>query len=80
MRADSVRAEVLRLVRQVPFQPFVLVMDNGDQVTIGRPENIAFDPEGLSSDFGAISNRARWFGAFEAVASVAATGPTSPLV
>jgi hypothetical protein len=71
MRAESVRAEVTRMVRQAPFRPFVLSMENGDRVPIGHPENIAFDPEGESPDFYVISGRVRLFGTFDAVSSVA---------
>jgi hypothetical protein len=71
MRAESIRAEILRMVRQAPFRPFVLSMENGDRVPIGHPENIAFDPEGQSLDFYVISGRVRLFGTFEAVTSVA---------
>ena len=48
MRADSIRSEVRRMVRQAPFRPFVLSMENGDRISIGHPENIAFDPENRS--------------------------------
>jgi hypothetical protein len=72
MRAESIRAEVIRMVRLAPFRPFVLSMENGDRVSIGHPENIAFDPEGQSPDFYVISGRVRLFGTFEAVTSVAA--------
>ena len=71
MRADAIRSEVLRMLRQVPFRPFVLSMENGDRVTIGHPENIAFEPEGGSPDFYVISGRIRLFGTFDAVSSVA---------
>ena len=71
MRADAIRTEVLRMLRQAPFRPFVLSMENGDRVPIGHPENIAFDPEGESPDFYVISGRIRLFGTFEAVTSVA---------
>ena len=71
MRADAIRNDVVRMLRQVPFRPFVLSMENGDQVTIGHPENIAFDPEGESPDFYVISGRIRLFGTFAAVSSVA---------
>ena len=71
MRADAIRSEVVRMVHQVPFRPFVLSMENGDRVTIGHPENIAFDPEGASPDFYVISGRIRLFGTFDAVSSVA---------
>ncbi len=71
MRADVIRAEVIRMVRRVPFRPFVLSMENGDRVTIGHPENIAFEPEGESEDFYVMSGGVRLFGAFDAVSSVA---------
>jgi hypothetical protein len=59
------------MLRQAPVRPFVLSMENGDRVTIGHPENIAFDPEGESSDFYVISGRIRRFGTFDAVSSAA---------
>lgn len=71
MRAESIRAEVVRMVRQAPFRPFVLSMENGDRVAIGHPENIAFEPEGESPDFYVISGRVRLFSTFEAVTNVA---------
>lgn len=49
------------MVRQAPFRAFVLSMENGDRVSIGNP----------ATDFYVISGRVRYFGSFEAVASVA---------
>lgn len=75
MRTEVVRAEVQRLLHQVPFRPFALSMENGDRIVIEHPENIAFDPaeddSGGSSDFYVISGRLRVFSTFEAVTSVA---------
>jgi hypothetical protein len=71
MRAESVRNEMIRMVRQSPFRRFVLSMENGDRVPIGHPENIAFDPEGKSPDFYVISGQVRLFSTFEAVTNVA---------
>ena len=71
MRADAIRNEVIRMVRQAPFRPFVLSMENGDRITIGHPENIAFEPEGESADFYVISGGVRLFGTFDAISSVA---------
>jgi hypothetical protein len=75
MRAEVIRAEVQRLLRQVPFQPFALSMENGDRVVVGHPENIAFDPAASgqdgSWDFYVISGALRVFSTFEAVTSVA---------
>ncbi|HQU44288.1 MAG TPA: hypothetical protein PK867_15825 [Pirellulales bacterium] len=71
MRADVIRAEVFRMVRQAPFRPFALSLENGDRVTIGHPENIAFEPEVESFDFYVIAGGVRLFGTFDAVSSVA---------
>jgi hypothetical protein len=73
---EAVRAEIQRLLYSVPFRPFALTMENGEQVVIGHPENIAFDPapaegSGGSDDFYVISNRLRLFSTFAAVTSVA---------
>jgi len=70
-----VRAEVQRLLHQVPFHPFALSTENGDRIVIEHPENILFDPaaddSGGSSDFYVISRRLRVFSTFEAVTSTA---------
>ena len=74
MRTKVIRTEIQRLLRQAPFRPFVLSLENGDRVTIEHPENIAFDPSvngSGSSDFYAISGSLRLFSSFEAVSSVA---------
>ena len=71
MRTQVVRSKVLRLLHQSPFRPFALSLENGDQVIIEHPENIAFDPaaEG-SADFYVISGRLRLFSTFEAITGV----------
>jgi hypothetical protein len=71
MRSESIRTEVSRMVRQAPFQTFVLNLENGDRVAIGHPENIAFVPEGKSMDFYVVTDSIRFFGTFDAVTSVA---------
>jgi hypothetical protein len=75
MRIDVLRAEVQRLLRQVPFRPFALNMENGDRIIIEHPENIAFDPGADGSpgspDFYVISGRLRVFGTFDALTSIA---------
>jgi len=76
MRTQVIRAEVQRLLWQVPFRPFLLILENGDRrIPIGHPENIAFDPgeegsEGGSQDFYVISGALRLFSTFEAVSNV----------
>jgi hypothetical protein len=75
MRTEVIRAEVQRLLRQTPFRSFVLSMENGDQIAIEHPENIAFDPGANGSDgsldFYVITNRLRMFSTFDAATSVA---------
>ncbi len=75
MRTEVVRAEVLRLLRQVPFRPFLLNLENGDHILVGHPENIALDPTANgtgkgSSDFYVLSGPLRFFGTFDAVTSI----------
>jgi len=76
MRATAVRAESERLLRQAPFHPFLITLEDGTRVPIEHPENIAFepggeDPENGSPDFYVIARRLRLFSTFEAVSSVA---------
>jgi hypothetical protein len=71
-RTDSIRSEIQRLIRSVPFHRFALSLENGDRALIEHPENIAFDPEpGGSEDFYVISGKLRLFSTFSAVSSVA---------
>jgi hypothetical protein len=70
-RTDSIRAEVQRLIRQVPFRRFVLSLENGERALIEHPENIAFEPAPDSSDeFYVISGKLRLFSTFGAVTGV----------
>jgi hypothetical protein len=76
VRTEVIRSEVQRLLHQVPFHPFILVLENGgDRVPIGHPENIAFDPGtgvgGGSRDFYVINGPMRLFSTFDAVSSIA---------
>jgi hypothetical protein len=75
MRTEVIRGEVLRLLRHVPFRPFVLNLETGDRITIGHPENIACDPTAngnkAASEFYVLAGSLRFFGTFDAVTSVA---------
>ncbi|MEX2140832.1 MAG: hypothetical protein WD894_16330 [Pirellulales bacterium] len=75
MRTEVVREETRRLLRQAPFRPFALNLENGDRVVVEHPENIAFDPGANgsrgSNEFYVISSKLRVFSTFEAVSSVA---------
>ena len=75
MRTETIRSEVLRLIRQIPFRPFALNMENDDRIILEHPENIAFDPPNNGSsgspDFYVIAEKLRIFSTFDAVSSVA---------
>jgi hypothetical protein len=63
-------------MHQVPFRPFLLMLENGDRIRLEHPENIAFDPGGNgpesgSADFYVISGDIRFYGTFDAVAGTA---------
>lgn len=72
--SQEIRAEVKCLVRAVPFQPFVLAMENGDRIVVEQPENIAFDPverpENRRDDFYVFSGTRRFGSTFSAVKEV----------
>jgi len=80
MRTEVIHTAIRALLRQVPFQPFVLNMENGDRIVIEHPENIAFDPGDNNpgekgtpprSKFSVVSRQVFFIGTFEAVTSVA---------
>ena len=80
MRAEAIRSEIARMVHQSPYRPFILSLENGDRVSLGHPENIAFDPAGESPDFYVISGPVRLFSTFEAVTNVATADSVAHLV
>jgi hypothetical protein len=43
MRTEVIRTEIQRLLRQAPFRPFALNLENEDRIVIEHLENIAFD-------------------------------------
>ena len=75
MRTEVIQTAIRDLLRQVPFQPFALNMENGDRIVIEHPENIAFDPGDNGaprrSNFSVISQHVVFFSSFDAVTSVA---------
>jgi hypothetical protein len=72
MEVELVRSELQRLVRQVPFRPFVITLMGGERAVIEHPENVAFDPRpGSSSDFYVLTGNLRLFSTFRAVSSLA---------
>ena len=72
-RTDTIRSEIHRLIRAVPFRRFVLILESGDRVTIEQQENIAFAPSAKdpgSDEFYVIIGRIRLFSTFNAVSSI----------
>ena len=53
-------------------------MENGVRLTLGHPENIAFDLEGESLDFGVISGHVRLFDAVSSVETFDLISNASP--
>jgi len=72
MRAELNRAEVLRLLNIRPFRPFVITLDNNQQLVVEHPENIAFDPTpGGRGDFYMLGAHLRCFSTFDAITMIA---------
>ena len=75
MRSEYIRAEMQRLVRQVPFQPFVITLENRQRLTVDHPENLIFasrqDGQGGSDDFYVRDGSRILYSNFEAVTTIA---------
>jgi hypothetical protein len=72
MRSASVRAKVEHLIRESPFRPIMVSLENGHAVTIEHPENIAFDPgPNGSEDFYVLTRGLHFHSTFSAVTSIA---------
>jgi predicted transcriptional regulator len=74
MKTEIARAEIQRLLREIPFRRFVLNMENGDRVPIEHPENIAFQPaingSHGSEEFIVLVKRFRLYSRFDAISTV----------
>ncbi|MEX2171936.1 MAG: hypothetical protein WD851_21630 [Pirellulales bacterium] len=68
---ERIHADVLRLVRTKPFQPFTMTMENGDVIVVEQSENIAFDPVSPAGAFYLFWEARRIAGTFRAVTNVA---------
>jgi hypothetical protein len=70
-RIESIRSEIQRLIRVVPFRKFVLSMENGERAVIEHPENIAFDPAPNGpDDFYVVTGKLRLVSTFGAVSGI----------
>lgn len=70
-RVDSIRSELQRLIRAVPYRRFVLSLENGERAVVEHPENVAFDPEANGTeDVYVISGKLRLFTTLGAVSGI----------
>jgi hypothetical protein len=70
MQVELMRTELQRLLRQVPFHPFIMNVVGGERAVIEHPENVAFDPRpGSSSDFYVLTGTVRLYSTFGKVSS-----------
>ena len=72
VKQNTVRTQLVELVRSTPFHPFVICLENGDQITVEHPENCAFDlNEGGLDRLFVISKRLVHHSTLSAVANLA---------
>ena len=76
MRVETIRNEVIQFLRQRPFTPFEINIENGDRLLIEHPENIAFnvnpEKETFPNRFHVLNGDIVYVSTFDAVSSVAA--------
>ena len=71
MRAEDARSTLRQMVRQRPFQPFLISLDNGDRMLIEHPENLAFDPsENGRTRFSVVTQHIVCYATLESVSSI----------
>jgi hypothetical protein len=75
MHTEVIRKEILRLIQQAPFKPFLIILKNGDQIKVERPENLGWHPRSNGSakgppEFWVLSAALRFSETCEAVAGV----------
>ena len=72
------RAEIERLLTEVPFRPFVITLENRQRAAVEHPENVVFDygDNGRpgSEDFYMRSGTQRLYSTFDAVTSLTQQG------
>ena len=44
MRSKTMRNELIRMLRQQPYQPVEINIENGDRLVVEHPENIRVQP------------------------------------
>lgn len=73
-RAEVIRERLRELVRTVPFESFVITLENGDHMNVEHPENIAFDPgengNSRSTYLAVMAGEATYWGHLDAVSGI----------
>ena len=70
-RVDSIRSELQRTIRAVPFRRFAISLESGERALIEHPENVAFDPEPSGGeDVYIISRTLRLFTTLSAISGI----------
>ena len=73
------RAEIIRLLKAVPFRPFIIVMDSGQRVVIRHSENVALDPTVETVNCYALSEGIMYILPWEKMSSLALADSGEPL-
>lgn len=71
MSANEKQAQIVKLINQRPFRPFVISLENGDRVTVEHPVTVAYDPTGASTQFSVLTGGvmvASYFGSITSIA------------
>jgi len=76
MRTETIRNELVRMLRRQPYQPIEINIENGDRLIIEHPENISFNPEPKNpkypnvNRFHVVNGDVLYVSTFDAVSSV----------
>ena len=71
MKIELFRSELQRLLRQAPFEPFIMTFKGGERALIQHPENVAFDPTpGSRADLYVLTGGLRLYSTFEDVTGI----------
>jgi hypothetical protein len=71
-RTETTRGQLRDLYNARPFQAFVLSLENGDQILVEHPENLAFDPTDQGSgDLMVLTTKLRRWTSLAAVTTLA---------
>jgi len=76
VRSETIRNELIRMLRQQPYQPVEINIENGDRLVVEHPENISFNPDPKNpkhpnaNRFHVVNGDILYVSTFDAVSSV----------